>query len=142
MRISLGLKSVPFDLVGGSLAAVCGIVVGILWLMDPAPSAKWIGVATIVGILAAVAPYVWVRSQANSGDTETLLGMIDISIAHARRRQRDDKAGYVGCGILLVVDGLLAYLGYSQLHFFSGRSDPTFGRDSVHRRHDSYQGLS
>jgi hypothetical protein len=105
------------ELIGIALSAIFGIIAGVLWIVDPALSAKWIGIATVVGVLAAGALYVWVRSQGPSGDTQTLLGMIDLSIAHARRQQRDSKAAYAACVILLLVAGLLAYLGCSKLGF-------------------------
>ena len=101
----------------GMLAALCGVAFGVAWLNEPTPGAKWIGVSSIVGIAAILALCVWVRAQSFSGDTETLLGMIEVSIAQARRRQRDDKAGYVGSGILLLIGGLIAYVCHSHLHF-------------------------
>lgn len=104
-------------LIIGMLAAVCGIAVGVAWLHKSALGAKWIGVSTIIGVVALVALYPWVRGQPISGDTGTLIGMIDVSIAQARRRQRDDKAGYAGSVILVLVGGLTAYICYSHLRF-------------------------
>jgi hypothetical protein len=104
-------------LIIGMLAALCGMAVGVAWLHESAVGAKWIGVGTIVGIVALLALYPWVRAQPISGDTGTLIGMIDVSIAQARRRQRDDKAGYAGSVILVVVGGLTTYICYSYLHF-------------------------
>lgn len=104
-------------LIIGMLAALCGIAVGVAWLHKSAAGAKWIGVSAIVGILALLALYPWIRGQPASGDTGTLIGMIDVSIAQARRRQRDDKAGYAGSVILVLVGGLTTYICYSHLRF-------------------------
>jgi undecaprenyl pyrophosphate phosphatase UppP len=104
-------------LIIGMLAALCGIAVGVAWLHKSVVGAKGIGVSTIVGIVALLALYPWVRRQPISGDAGTLIGMIDVSIAQARRRQRDDKAGYAGSLILVLVGGLIAYICYSHLRF-------------------------
>jgi hypothetical protein len=104
-------------LIIGMLAALCGIAVGVAWLHESAVGAKWIGVGTIAGIVALLALFPWVRGQPISGDTGTLIGMIDVSIEHARRRQRDDKAGYAGGVILVIVGGLATYTCYSHLRF-------------------------
>lgn len=104
-------------LIIGMLAALCGIAVGVAWLHESAVSANWIGVSTLVGIVALLALYPWVRGQPISGDTGTLIGMIDGSIAQARRRRRDAKAGYAGSVTLVLVGGLTAYICYSHLRF-------------------------
>jgi hypothetical protein len=104
-------------LIIGMLAALCGIAVGVAWWHKSAVDANWIGVSTIVGIVALLALYPWVRGQPISGDTGTLIGMIDVSIAQARRRQRDDKAGYAGSVIFAIVGGLTTYICYSHLRF-------------------------
>jgi hypothetical protein len=104
-------------LIIGMLAALCGIAVGAAWWHKSAVGANWIGVSTIVGIVALLALYPWVRGQPISGDTGTLIGMIDVSIAQARRRQRDDKAGYAGSVIFAIVGGLTTYICYSHLRF-------------------------
>ena len=104
-------------LIIGTLAALCGIAVGIAWLHNSTVDAKWIGIGTIVGTVALLALYPSIRGQPISGDTGTLIGMIDVSIAQARRRQRDDKAGYAGSVILAIVGGLTTYICYSRLRF-------------------------
>ncbi len=100
----------------GVVAALCGIAIGYAWLQKPAPGAKWIGAVVITGIAILLALYPWVRVQALSRETAPLMRMIDMSVAQARQRQRDSRAGYVGSVVLVIAGALISYIWRFRLH--------------------------
>jgi len=75
-----------------------------------------IGAIVVAGIAILVALYRRVRGQAVSEETATLMRMIDVAVAQARRGQRDVKAGYVGSVVLVIVGALISYIWHIRLH--------------------------
>lgn len=49
-------------------------------------------------------------------ETAPLMRMIDVSVAQARRRQRDSRAGYVGSVVLVIAGALISYIWRLRLH--------------------------
>lgn len=101
----------------GVFAAICGVGIGIAWMMtNRAPAVRWLSGIVIAGLAAIIAFSGSLQRSLTSGDTASLIGMLDLAIAQAERRQRDAKAGYLASGIVIVVGASMAWLGYAYLH--------------------------
>ncbi len=100
-----------------AIAGFCGIAFGAWFFIKSRQLAgKWIGVIVWAATAAAIALDVWKIATPTSGDTLSLMGMIDLSISRAKRQQRAAKTCYAGCIIVLLADALILYLGFSHLH--------------------------
>ncbi len=106
-------REVLLQRASSAVMTTCAIILvaaAVLWIKITHIIGWWIA-ALLAVFFAAATPLVrWVERTPISGDTESLTGMIDLSISRAKRQQRESRIAYPMCLILLLTNSLILYI--------------------------------